>query len=259
MLRKLLKYEIKATARIFLPLYLVLVAFGFINRIFLSPDEFGAPSMITMMLYILILVGTFVMTFIVMIQRFYKNLLNDEGYLMFTLPAETWKHIMSKLLVSMMWNVLSVIFAAISVLIIATKSVSVSEILSGIRTLFDRLTLDLGASSYLFIVQFALSAVMGLITGILMIYASIALGHLFNRHRIMASLGAYFCLYTASQIFITAIASFLFGSRVFSAEAAPGLDIMHNILWLVISISAVLAGVYYTITDIILSRRLNLE
>ena len=90
MLSKLLKYELKATGRIFLPLFLALLLFAGINRFTLSPDEFDAPAMISMIMYIIIMVGMFVMTFIMMIQRFYKNLLSDEGYLMLTLPVKPW-------------------------------------------------------------------------------------------------------------------------------------------------------------------------
>ena len=37
--------------------------------------------------------AAFVLTLIIQIQRFSKNLLGDEGYLMFTLPASVSQHI----------------------------------------------------------------------------------------------------------------------------------------------------------------------
>ncbi len=58
------------------------------------------------------------MTLTMMIQRFNKNLLSDEGYLMHTLPVKPWKHIASKLLASMLWMIGSVVVALISILVI---------------------------------------------------------------------------------------------------------------------------------------------
>ena len=62
MLSKLLKYEIKATARTFLPLYLVLLVIACINRFvtFLSPQDYysAIPVIISMTVYIAIIIGT---------------------------------------------------------------------------------------------------------------------------------------------------------------------------------------------------------
>ena len=88
MLGKLLKYEIKATARLFLPLYAALLVFSIINR-FLNPFAISKPidnmsaqlfiGIISMTFYYVLLVGTLVMTVVIMIQRFYKNLLGMKG------------------------------------------------------------------------------------------------------------------------------------------------------------------------------------
>lgn len=52
--------------------------------------------------------AAFVLTLIIQIQRFSKNLLGDEGYLMFTLPASVSQHITAKLVVAVLLDVLSV-------------------------------------------------------------------------------------------------------------------------------------------------------
>jgi hypothetical protein len=67
------------------------------------------------------------MTLIVLIQRFYKNLLGDEGYLMFTLPVQSWSHILSKLAVSMLWTVVSGGVALCSILFISSNNISTPE------------------------------------------------------------------------------------------------------------------------------------
>ena len=120
MLGKLIKYEWKATARLILPLYLAVVVLAVIYKLLslLSPHAWQAPQVISMVIYIFLIIATFIMVFVVMIQRFYKNLLTEEGYLSFTLPVQPWKHIISKLLLSLFWVITSVLVAGLSVLIV---------------------------------------------------------------------------------------------------------------------------------------------
>ena len=63
----------------------------------------------------------FVATLIVVIQRFYKSLLGDEGYLMFTIPVKAWQNILNKLLVSMLWTFTSTVIGFGSILILVPK------------------------------------------------------------------------------------------------------------------------------------------
>ena len=115
MLNKLLKYEIKATARLFLPLYATILIFAAINLFFLAAPDANENSIsfyelavgIGMIVYVILMTGLVVMTLFVLVQRFYKNLLSDEGYLMFTLPVKSWSHILSKLMIAMLWTIAS--------------------------------------------------------------------------------------------------------------------------------------------------------
>ena len=124
MLRKLLKHEFRATGRIMLPMYLILLVTA-VGSNFAGRRMMGSQSNILNVLAVLIVMafgfaiaGVFVMAFVLMIQRFYKNLLQDEGYLMFTLPVSVHQHIWSKLIVSAVWfaaTVLAIIAASLIV------------------------------------------------------------------------------------------------------------------------------------------------
>ncbi len=48
-----------------------------------------------------------VLTVVSIIQRFYKNLLGDEGFLMFTLPVSSTTLLGSKMLAAMLWTIAS--------------------------------------------------------------------------------------------------------------------------------------------------------
>ena len=99
MLIKLMKHEFRATGRIMLPLYLVLlvtaVGANFTTRGLLSTqykllDVLGA---LLVMAFVVAIMGVCVMSMVVMVQRFYKNLLGDEGYVMMTLPVSVHQQI----------------------------------------------------------------------------------------------------------------------------------------------------------------------
>lgn len=254
MLSKLLKYELKATGRIFLPLFLALLLFAGINRFTISPEKFGAPAMISMVVYIIIMVGMFVMTFIMMIQRFYKNLLSDEGYLMHTLPVKPWKHIVSKLLVSMLWVVASGIVALISILIIALKKGDITKFTEAFVTSFHQAFVQLGASLYLLSFEIIIGILIGLASGILIIYTSIAIGHLVNQHKMLASFGAFIVLSTLPQILLMLITHISFSHDYVGMQSVVPRVIAYGIIF-----TGLLCAAYFAVTNFILSKRLNLE
>ena len=103
MLGKLMKYEFKATSRMLLPINGAMLLFALINRLFMELNFFQTGNMaisalatVMAVMYVMVIIAAFVITLIVIIQRFYKNLLTDEGYLMFTLPVKAHSHITSK-------------------------------------------------------------------------------------------------------------------------------------------------------------------
>ena len=110
MFRKLLKYEWRAMMRTMLPIYGATLAVALING-FLFQNVFGTGSetpalleytrIATMTLYIFVMAAMGVFTAVMVIQRFYKGLLRQEGYLMFTLPVKTWQLVFSKACVSL--------------------------------------------------------------------------------------------------------------------------------------------------------------
>ncbi len=271
MLGKLLKYEIKATGRIFLPLYAVLFLFAIITRIFNpgagfnSEFQAGSGAMqitggIMMAAYVSIIVAIFVVTVVMMIQRFYKNLLSDEGYLMFTLPVRPWKHIASKLIVSVLWIVVSGIVTMLSVAVLVSTWELWKAIPDAFAKLIEMINQYFGASGYWFGLEMLLLMLTSLVLGILLIYAAIALGHLFTRHRTLFGLGAFLALNTVSQWIIATVGKII-------GETYPALftgfttDLAANhwLLWLGVFSNLVFGTAYFAITNYVLSKRLNLE
>ena len=268
MLKKLLKYEFIATGRIFLPLYGALLIVAFIQRLFLNLNfenieniSLGILASSVPMLFLILLVAVFVTSFIMMIIRFYKNLLTSEGYLMFTLPVSVSKLIWSKLIVIVIWMILSVIVGVIACLILV---MSISD-LPDLFTVTNRLFVEIGANEFwgLFL-ELALLVLSSLVAGILSVYLSMAVGQLSDKHKLLCSVGAYIGLNIIVNNIILAVIVAVLNSP-FGVSMAYGLfatftenQMAVAVLAGMIALNVVMGAVYFLLTRYILTKKLNL-
>lgn len=226
MLGKLLKYEFRATARLYLPLYLVVLVFGLLGRfsIFgvpwhltsgsnqgtipwtsfsISPEATGfwgevLATVVTLILvgYVMVVMGAFVVHFIITLQRFWKNLMGDEGYLMFTLPVSTDALLWSKAICAFAWSIATTLVVLLSVLVLCGHPVlfrEFSALLKDIgpeeRALIWRVVFGIFPLSS-WVMMAAVMVVSGL-QKLFFLYASMAIGHTVRNHKVMASVGGY--------------------------------------------------------------------
>lgn len=126
MLSKLLKYELRASGRILLPVYALLLASAGCCSLFYKlaadhPYRTGAASVLMgllMMAFWIFVVATGAITALLMIYRFYKNYMTDEGYLMFTLPVNRHQLIWAKLLSALLYTAASAVAVTLSILLV---------------------------------------------------------------------------------------------------------------------------------------------
>jgi hypothetical protein len=264
MLSKLLKYEFKATARIFLPMYALLVVFALLNKLFMSINSefFDIPKVIAMSVFVIIIVGICVMTLVVTIQRFNKNLLTDEGYLSFTLPVKAHTHIDCKIIVTMVWYILSALAAALAILVLAINQDTIAD--------FQRFFIELGnglreagPQSIVLIVEMILTALLSVYASTIQIYASITVGNLSSKHKMLAGIGAYLGFGMIEQIIASIFMSFngdnlrkLFDHLNTTPRIVYGVEIAMLIM---IIYFVVFSVAYYILTNWLLKNKLNLE
>lgn len=292
MLGKLLKHEFKATSRYFMFLYTAVIGLAIINKIFwLIPAENVVMDIVRGFItfaFVMATVATVIFSFVIIIYRFYKNLLSDEGYLSFTLPVTSTKHIISKLLISVMWSIVTVIVVIASLLIIAINTGFYSafpEVWNTMKQFFE-----LNPEMIKFVVEMFIIFIVAMFSLTLMLYAAMSIGHLFSKHRVLASIGSYFGLYFAVQAINTIVLGITmavgFGpsaftslessseveftmtnsmdlSTVFSGGAGLTYNNFLDMISLIFIISVVmqiaLGVVYFLVTRYILKKKLNLE
>lgn len=270
MLGKLLKYEFKSTARIFLPLYAMLLVVAIINGFFINSEVFNIQGLL-MTIFGSLLIALFVITVVVLVQRFSKNLLGDEGYLMFTLPVKSSSILLSKYLVALLWTVLSVIVSVIaffSITFISSfmdKSISISEIIS----IFSEAVKVIFGNGYLpFAINMVLLMFITYSIFIFTVYLALSMGQLplFNKHRNVASfmsfIGINIVLSFIKNLFAMLYYN-LYGDYMslnIEIDATNVVtQIVNNGFVFSLAISIILLIALFLVTKFILDKNLNLE
>jgi hypothetical protein len=270
MLRKLIKYEIKATQRIFLPIFgLILICSLLIKAFFaLNYDIDGpmaAPFGITIFVYGLLIAAAFVMTLVVTIERYRKNLLGDEGYLSFTLPVKVHSHIDCKMITSVMWAILSLIVALISIFIIVGGDVTKDD-WSNFGKAVGYIFGNFGGWATLMTVEGIVLFLVTNLSFILKIYLSISVGNFSSKHKMLASFGTFVGLSVVENIVFSIAVRIGIKLNidqwlsVMSKQYVIGsFQTVSAFLGCAILLGAVFGAAYYFLTNWILSKKLNLE
>ena len=260
MLGKLLKYDFRSMWKQFALLWPAVLVLALINRFTLSRDvgNDAVSNMVTtipVLVFVSVMIAMFVIVLLYVIQRFYKGLLGDEGYLMHTLPVKTWQLIASKLICAVVMTIISIAVAVLAFLILVPFS------LADLQDVFPDLLRALrlyGLDMLLVCVEILLLFMVCTAQSYLHLYLSMALGHLASKHRVAMSVLAYIGINVVGSILLNVLAVFNFDldfNIVFDSAAAA----FHAAVWFAIGVVAVICAVLFFFTNYILKRNLNLE
>ena len=291
MLKKLWKYELKATSRAFGGLYLGIVAaalaLGVTLRISMPGEAMfhvetsevssvgQGLAVILMLVYMALLVAVLVLTAVTIVERFQKNLLGGEGYLMHTLPVGAKSLILGKLMVSELWSIASVLVIVLSAFLMAAivligtpafpAELNLAALLAAARQEF-------GMPLPLMLLGALIGGVCAAANGILLTYAACMIGHQVKKHAVPAGILAFIVLFNAQNI-LTALLGFdsvrLVEVNTTSNSIGGSFTAALNSLptagqfWLDVAITAVpalvFATLYFFLADWLMEKHLNLE
>lgn len=215
MLGKLLKYELKATARYFVPLLATFGGITLLFKLFMAMIGFGNDplrmtfSIFIVTIYVVAVIALFLMCFIISFFRFYKNFYTDEGYLSFTLPVSINLQILNKLLISIFWVVVSTAAFFLSIFIFLAGTPYWNDFFHLMSLSFQEFSKIDAGIRFLFITETLTALVLNAVASPLFIYLCITIGGLLPNHRLAASIGTYF-LATAALSLVTNIFSSIF-------------------------------------------------
>ncbi|MGL6175356.1 MAG: hypothetical protein ACRC1P_12205 [Cellulosilyticaceae bacterium] len=262
MLGKLIKYEFKATSRTFLPLYGAILIVALVQR-FLGRnsqglfEELNRIGDFTTIALVALFIALGVVTLVVTIQRFQKNLLSDEGYLMFTLPVKTRSLIASKMIVAVVWVILSGVVGITTFLILfmykgffTEFSLVLSDLMTHIKMILSN---EAGRTGIAITIQFMIAGFLSYIQFVVVIYLSLAIGQFpkFQKHRSVASFIAFF---VTTMLVNWVVGMVMFQISYITLEFSPNISLLiGNIIVLVV------IGAMFEATNYILSKHINLE
>ena len=268
MLGKLLKYELKATSRVFVPLYIAILVVSIVNGLSLNLEIFNIQGLATIVLMCLF-ISLFVITIVVTIQRFNKNLLKDEGYLMFTLPVSSKHLVLSKYLTSLIWTFLSFVVAFLSFTIIfmipTYKYFDFSYFINEFNLLFSNM-LNLNILGQF--LKIILLMIISYTIFIFNVYLALSVGQLpiFNRFRNVSS----FIGFLVINLLISYAQNIV---SLFVNDASVNIEAIDNINYAISSVTSIVSKglniaivinliiilVLFFATTYILDKKLNLE
>ena len=265
MLRKLMKHEFRATGRVMGPLFGLLliaaIAARFSVGVLLESDArfLNLLGGLFVTAFAIAIVGVCVMSLVLMINRFRTNLLGDEGYIMFTLPASVHQQIWSKLIVSAVWFIATGLAVVAAGFILVAQQGFWEEIRRGFAEIFRHLTAYYAFNGTAFLFELLALIFVGCCVLCLEFYAAMAIGHSFAAHKVLYSVLSFLGLQFVMQLLSGGI---LVGTNYdFLVVALPsdGVLAMHSVMLTMIVSTAVFGAVYYVITTMFLKKRLNLE
>jgi len=271
MLRKLMKHEFRATGRVMLPLFLILLATsvganlsvrGMLDTRFFILNLLGG---LLMTAFGVAIFGVCVMSMVLMVQRFYKNLLQDEGYVMLTLPVNVHQHIWSKLVVSAVWFALTLLVVILASCITAFDIDFIGYFFRDLAELMGELARNFNINWPVILLETLLLCFLACCAACLSFYAALAAGHSFPNHKLAWSAALFFVFQFVYNFLlgvlvyfldVTGIDHWLAGLTDFNIS---GMAAIHAGLWFCMAVVVLYGAVYYFVTIFFLKRRLNLE
>ena len=271
MLRRLVKYDMRAISKIALPTYLasgiisvfccavIYFSFGFAEEI----ESVFSAIMLTGGLYFVGILTIAVMVIAVAVavaMRYYRAVFSDEGYLNMVIPVTRRQLLHSKIISGSIWMLISTLVAGacvvVSVLLptLLYDTALISEALEMIKT-----DIGLNAPSVPFIIVTYITgllvSLLSLVKDVMLVIAAITVSSVyFKRFRALAFVGVYFGIMLGEQTFVTAVRSVAVSGAESYAWVAFALSL---VLELFVVASTFLAG--YFVSHHALEKKFNLE
>ena len=154
---KLMKHEILASYRKFLPIYAAIIILSILTPLTRDINQnalFGSIMSIT----VLMMGAVYLFTFYTLIINLGQRVFGKPGYLLFTTPASTLEIIAAKTIINMLWLMLSAIvgaFAIFSFMFVAFDG-QIWDIFEGLFTMignnpFETFTVIVAGITYCFL------------------------------------------------------------------------------------------------------------
>ena len=271
MLGKLIKHEFRSTARNILLLIIALAvitpltavyiraynAHFFSDRVFV----FEMFRIMSVALYVFTVIACVAATYIILLFRFYKSMISREAYLTHTLPVNKSSLLISKIVVAVVWQLVTIALAILSVGLF-TNILGMwhfGDLQKAIHTTL--LYLRKADINVFNVLLWILVVIADTATKFSTIFASFSVGQRMGRHPILGTVISYFAYSTAVQFVVAIGTSVLVAlSNVGAFDWIENLSVTAalNLLALAVLLGeAVLFAITYTVAVMMFKKKLN--
>lgn len=268
MLGKLIKNELKSYRFSFGIVFLAGLVFTiFMKIICMLPYREGVKEIIQSLgfyayYYLIMLIN--VAAQVLVIIRFYSTMVGDRGYLTWTLPAKSSTILWAKIIGGGLWEILAAVVTYVYLAIFFAGNYWVNGFMEEMKWMFRELS-EVFQPEYSITVLWAVVAIfIWSFVPLMLIYLCMAIGQLFGKWRILASIGCYFILMILIQI-VTVVGIVLISFTtvsvsldVFSMDLS-GFAIANGICTILVVVGAGAFAGLFAITNSIFKKHLNLE
>ena len=257
MLGKLLKYEIPAMGRKLLPLYVAWSATALLLGLTTQSAESKSEFMVVIsaLLYTAIATAIFVMTIILIVQRYSNSLLGDEAYFNHVLPVSVSEHIGNKAISATLWIFVTLLVAIFTGILIGIGALIVSGEFISLRDLIQGFyEIELPKHFGLYVIEFLLLAITGTVKTIMQIYAAITIGHQVQNRTTLASIGAYIVI----LIFESSVGRALLPLFINLEYGTDGFMNFNRVFIPGFIMAVIFSVIYFFICKYLMEKRLNL-
>lgn len=262
MLGKLFKYDFKEMGTYYLPLYVIyagiaaafaiLIVIGQHSTLLEENALFSLLFAVITFAYTLAVIALVIISGLIVVYYFYRKFVSEEAYLTMTLPVKSWQQVLSKLLGSAVWQVITWIIFAVSVGLVLLITGAIKEIMNdleismAIRMIWIQFSHEISMNVGT-VVLGVIYGVIFLITSPLIYFAAISVGQMVNKHKVLMSVAAY--------VIISIVVTFITANSTLNIFT----DTINQLLVVSIIEQIITSVIYFGISVYFLTRNLNLE
>ncbi len=260
MLGKVLKYDLKALCRYLIPLYVVLLGLSMMIRFLGFFDNISVIAIICGLLIValvMLFIFSFMLAGIFLVKYYLENLFKEQGYLTHTLPVKKGTLLFSKVLASLVVFIVTALVLIVSLVIAFYQEGLFEEVMKGFNLSIY------GMKIYEFLLFMIVYGIIGYMTTILMVYASIAIGYSRSSNKLVSSVVCGLIFYFIMEFLYLGLLGIIMAINPSFIVSLDNNTFMMKDLISFLSIfmifTALLGGVYYYISYRFMDKKLNLE
>lgn len=256
MLLKLMKYDLKSILKKMVFYYVSLLVLAIVSKVLtliFADTKFAAIAALPTGILFIGLYACLFVTMIISMIRYYKNMLSDEGYLTHTLPVKRHTILFSKIISTLIVEVISVLIIVLCACIYSFTSVKL--VISEIFIALNLINYDFATICLVVLVIFEIMLVG--VSQLTLVALCLSIGACFNKNKILMSFVTYIVIHIIVQIILGTIIS-ITAIVVISIESME-ISLLYWLIIIYILITICYIALTYFINLIILNHKLNLQ